>query len=84
MPFENVIVVTPGHLRDIEGLQPRDPTNPSDGRDGRERMRLDVRLYGLGSKAVLPRKASAKLDFRLVKGQRPDDILSKLRRTWIS
>lgn len=34
---------------------------------------------GPGSKTVLPSKATAKLDFRLVPNQRPDDILEKLR-----
>ena len=35
---------------------------------------------GPGSKTVLPSVARAKLDFRLVPNQRPDDILSKLRK----
>ncbi len=35
---------------------------------------------GEGSKTVLPCQASAKLDFRLVPRQRPEDILEKLRR----
>ncbi len=34
---------------------------------------------GEGSKTVLPAKASAKMDFRLVPNQDPDDILKKLR-----
>ena len=34
---------------------------------------------GPGSKTVLPAKASAKVDFRLVPDQHPDDILRKLR-----
>jgi len=34
---------------------------------------------GPGSKTVLPSKATAKIDFRLVPNQRPDDILDKLR-----
>jgi acetylornithine deacetylase/succinyl-diaminopimelate desuccinylase-like protein len=34
---------------------------------------------GPGSKTVLPARAAAKLDFRLVPNQRPDDILSRLR-----
>lgn len=34
---------------------------------------------GPGSKTVLPARASAKVDFRLVPDQRPDDILKKLR-----
>lgn len=33
---------------------------------------------GPGSKTVLPNKATAKIDFRLVPNQRPDDILDKL------
>ena len=35
---------------------------------------------GPGSKTVLPCVARAKLDFRLVPNQRPDEILSKLRK----
>ncbi|HID04496.1 MAG TPA: M20/M25/M40 family metallo-hydrolase [Aigarchaeota archaeon] len=35
---------------------------------------------GAGSKTVLPAKASAKLDFRLVPRQRPEDILAKLKK----
>jgi acetylornithine deacetylase/succinyl-diaminopimelate desuccinylase-like protein len=35
---------------------------------------------GPGSKTVLPSVAQAKLDFRLVPDQRPDEILSKLRK----
>jgi acetylornithine deacetylase/succinyl-diaminopimelate desuccinylase-like protein len=34
---------------------------------------------GPGSKTVLPAKASAKVDFRLVPDQTPEDILKKLR-----
>jgi len=41
---------------------------------------LDSGYTGPGSKTVLPCHASAKLDFRLVPDQRPDDILAKLRR----
>jgi acetylornithine deacetylase/succinyl-diaminopimelate desuccinylase-like protein len=33
-----------------------------------------------GSMTVLPARASAKIDFRLVENQNPDDILEKLRR----
>jgi len=35
---------------------------------------------GPGSKTVLPAKASAKVDFRLVPDQTPEDILEKLRK----
>jgi acetylornithine deacetylase/succinyl-diaminopimelate desuccinylase-like protein len=35
---------------------------------------------GQGTKTVLPARASAKLDFRLVDEQDPDDIIAKLRR----
>jgi acetylornithine deacetylase/succinyl-diaminopimelate desuccinylase-like protein len=35
---------------------------------------------GPGSKTVLPARASAKMDFRLVPDQDPDDIAAKLRR----
>jgi acetylornithine deacetylase/succinyl-diaminopimelate desuccinylase-like protein len=35
---------------------------------------------GIGSKTVLPAKAFAKIDFRLVENMHPDDIVKKLRR----
>ena len=35
---------------------------------------------GIGSKTVLPAKAYAKLDFRLVEDMKPDDIITKLRK----
>ncbi|MEM3578775.1 MAG: M20/M25/M40 family metallo-hydrolase [Candidatus Bathyarchaeia archaeon] len=35
---------------------------------------------GKGSKTVLPREAMAKLDFRLVPDQKPDEIFEKLKR----
>jgi acetylornithine deacetylase/succinyl-diaminopimelate desuccinylase-like protein len=40
---------------------------------------LTAGYQGLGSKTVLPAKASAKVDFRLVPNQTPSDILNKLR-----
>lgn len=40
---------------------------------------LDSGWQGEGSKTVLPAKASAKVDFRLVEGMDPEDILRKLR-----
>jgi len=41
---------------------------------------LDSGYTGPGSKTVLPCVAKAKLDFRLVPNQRPEDVLAKLRR----
>jgi acetylornithine deacetylase/succinyl-diaminopimelate desuccinylase-like protein len=41
---------------------------------------IEAGYTGPGSKTVLPNYASAKLDFRLVPHQHPDDILKKLRR----
>ncbi len=40
---------------------------------------LNSGYQGLGSKTVLPARASAKVDFRLVPDQTPDEILAKLR-----
>jgi acetylornithine deacetylase/succinyl-diaminopimelate desuccinylase-like protein len=41
---------------------------------------LDAGYQGKGSKTVLPHRASAKVDFRLVPDQRAPDIFEKLRR----
>ena len=41
---------------------------------------IETGYTGPGLKTVLPAKAMAKLDFRLVPDQRPEDILDKLRR----
>jgi len=41
---------------------------------------LTAGYQGPGSKTVLPARASAKVDFRLVPDQEPEDILAKLRR----
>ena len=41
---------------------------------------LDSGYQGAGMKTVLPAKASAKMDFRLVPDMNPDDILAKIRR----
>ena len=41
---------------------------------------LDAGYQGEGMKTVLPAKASAKMDFRLVPDMRPDDIFEKIRR----
>ena len=40
---------------------------------------LDAGYQGLGMKTVLPAKATAKMDFRLVPDMRPDDIFHKIR-----
>jgi acetylornithine deacetylase/succinyl-diaminopimelate desuccinylase-like protein len=41
---------------------------------------LTAGYQGPGAKTILPARASAKLDFRLVVDQHPDDIAAKLRR----
>jgi acetylornithine deacetylase/succinyl-diaminopimelate desuccinylase-like protein len=41
---------------------------------------IETGYTGPGLKTVLPARAMAKLDFRLVPDQRPEDILAKLRR----
>lgn len=41
---------------------------------------LESGYNGLGSKTVLPKRAQAKLDCRLVPNQDPDDILEKVRQ----
>ncbi len=41
---------------------------------------LDSGYQGEGMKTVLPAKASAKMDFRLVPDMRPDDIFNKVRQ----
>lgn len=41
---------------------------------------LTAGYQGPGSKTVLPRRASVKIDFRLVPNQHPADILAKLRQ----
>ncbi|MBI4712019.1 MAG: M20/M25/M40 family metallo-hydrolase [Planctomycetes bacterium] len=41
---------------------------------------LTAGYQGTGHKTVLPKAASAKIDFRLVPDQQPDEILRKLRR----
>ena len=43
-------------------------------------LRLESGYTGPGTKTVSPHRARAKLDFRLVPQQRPEDILAKLRR----
>ena len=40
---------------------------------------LDAGYQGQGMKTVLPAKASAKMDFRLVPDMRPDDVFAKIR-----
>ena len=61
----------------VRGLEYRlrhylDPTATIDG--------LSSGYQGEGAKTVLPAKAVAKMDFRLVPNQDPHDIMSKLRR----
>lgn len=41
---------------------------------------LDSGYQGAGSKTVLPAKATAKVDFRLVPNQSPQEVLTKLRK----
>jgi len=66
-----------GYLRGLTGLEFKraavfEPTCTICG--------LDSGYQGPGSKTVLPAEARAKVDFRLVPDQDPDDIFRKLRR----
>ncbi len=67
----------------------RDFTRGCDGKQARRGYLFDPTCticgltsgyQGAGGKTVLPAEASAKIDFRLVPDQDPDDILSLLRR----
>jgi acetylornithine deacetylase/succinyl-diaminopimelate desuccinylase-like protein len=66
-----------GFVKGVRGLEYRlrhvlEPTCNIDG--------LSAGYEGGGPKTVIPCQASAKVDFRLVPDQTPDDILAKLRR----
>jgi acetylornithine deacetylase/succinyl-diaminopimelate desuccinylase-like protein len=66
-----------GFLKGVRGLDYRlrhlfEPTCNIDG--------LDSGYQGPGTKTVLPARAVAKIDFRLVPDQDPDDVLDKVRR----
>lgn len=66
-----------GFLKGVRGLDYRlrhlfEPTCNIDG--------LSSGYQGPGTKTVLPARATAKLDFRLVPDQEPEDVLEKLRR----
>jgi acetylornithine deacetylase/succinyl-diaminopimelate desuccinylase-like protein len=66
-----------GFLKGVRGLDYRlrhlfEPTCNIDG--------LDSGYQGPGTKTVLPARAVAKIDFRLVPDQDPDDVLNKVRR----
>src|SRR5205823_15119272 len=57
------------------GQVPRAPFDPTCNIAG-----MGGGYQGPGSKTVIPARASAKVDFRLVPDQDPQDILAKLRR----
>jgi acetylornithine deacetylase/succinyl-diaminopimelate desuccinylase-like protein len=66
-----------GFLKGVRGLDYRlrhlfEPTCNIDG--------LDSGYQGPGTKTVLPARAVAKIDFRLVPDQDPDDVLDKVQR----
>jgi acetylornithine deacetylase/succinyl-diaminopimelate desuccinylase-like protein len=66
-----------GFLKGVRGLDYRlrhlfEPTCNIDG--------LNSGYQGPGTKTVLPARAMAKLDFRLVPDQDPDDVLDKVQR----
>jgi len=66
-----------GFVKGVRGLEYRlrhilEPTCNIDG--------LSAGYEGGGPKTVIPCQASAKVDFRLVPDQTPDEILAKLRR----
>ncbi len=81
MPLEDAETLkTYGVTQAVTGVRGRDyllrhllePTATIDG--------LSSGYEGEGPKTVLPARAMAKMDFRLVPDQDPDDILAKLRR----
>lgn len=81
MPEEDQETVKSFGIREgllgVRGLEYRlrhylEPTATLDG--------LSAGYEGEGAKTVLPARAMAKMDFRLVPEQDPDDILAKLRR----
>ncbi len=66
-----------GFLKGVSGLDYRlrhlfEPTCNIDG--------LNSGYQGPGTKTVLPARATAKLEFRLVPNQEPEEVLDKLRR----
>lgn len=64
-----------GFVNNLSGFELRKAVfNPTCNIQG-----ITTGYQGLGSKTVIPARASAKLDFRLVPDQDPTDILQKLR-----
>lgn len=75
-------------LQKMHGLK-RPLITEADGKDPREAMvfeptmticGLESGYYGEGSKTVLPKRAMAKVDCRLVPGQDPEKIVQSIRR----
>lgn len=75
-------------LKEMHGLK-RPLITKAFGKDPREAMvfeptmticGLESGYYGEGSKTVLPKRAMAKVDCRLVPGQNPDKIVQSIRR----
>jgi acetylornithine deacetylase/succinyl-diaminopimelate desuccinylase-like protein len=77
--FKNETLKQLGLKNFIKGLSGTDLLRRTFYEPGCNINGLTSGYQGEGSKTVLPNRASAKIDFRLVPNQKPDDIIAKLR-----